>query len=260
MYQKTAHTYKRLVYAFYNKPDWENDYITLLHCKMLERYINVFDEVVFCIIIDDLSDTNAIKKIEKHILTIYNKNITFKIVENNNYRETYVFYTEIFLKMKQLDGLTFFAHTKGQSEMESREEAIAFILGSYFFSLENTDNIDKYPFYGSFKMLNNSPLSMKGNRYDWFYVGTFFWGNYNKIYNEHKNNFVLFSNRWFNEMFPGWLYESEKCGSLGNCYFDVAKGKPNNAFELTLNSYGSLDIFKDYVILYEELVKEFTEK
>jgi hypothetical protein len=34
---------------------------------MLERYINIFDEVVFCIIIDNVNDINAIKNISGKI-------------------------------------------------------------------------------------------------------------------------------------------------------------------------------------------------
>lgn len=260
MCQTPAYIFKRLIYSYYHSDKNETVFINKIHLKMLKRYINIFDEVVFCIIIDNVNDINAIKNIELNILKIYNKNITFKVYENNNYRETSVFYNEIFTKMNSLNGLTFFAHTKGQSEMESYEEAIAFILGSYFFSLENIDNISTYPFYGSFKMINNYPLPSRGNKYEWFYVGTFFWGDYMRIYSENKNNFPLFSTRWFNEMLPGDLYNNYECGSLCGKYFDVANGRPKNAFELTENTYGDLDIFKKYLILYKELIDEFIEK
>ena len=67
------------------------------------------------------------------------------------------------------------------------EEIIAFVLGSYYFSLENIDKIGDYPFYGSFKMINNLPSANKTNKHKWFYVGTFFWGDYQRIYGEHKH-------------------------------------------------------------------------
>ena len=260
MFQKIAHTYKRLVYAFYCSEDDNNDYIKQLHYRILERYINIFDEVIFCIIINDVNDIETIKNVEKRILSMCHNDISFKIYENTNYRETHIFYEEIFLRMKDLYGSTFFAHSKGGGVMNSREEIIAFILGAYFFSLEKNENVPDYPFYGSFKMVNNGPISSMGTKYDWFYVGTFFWGNYEQVYNEKKMVFPIFSTRWFDEMFPGELYEEWKCGSLNNCCFRVEDRKPVDAFDLIETTYGKEPIFGEYLKLYNELIDEFAER
>lgn len=255
MYQTPVYTFKRMVYGYYCSNDENSDFIKELHLKMLERYINIFDDVIFCIIIDDINNLEVIRDIQKRIISIRRGSITFKLYENSNYRESDVFYNEIFLKMKELNGLTFFGHSKGVGVLESYEEIIAFVLGSYYFSLENIDKIGDYPFYGSFKMINNLPSANKTNKHKWFYVGTFFWGDYQRIYGEHKK-WPLFSSRWFNELFPGEFYEHEKCGCLDDKFIDATE-PPKTAFELIEKIYDYDDNMQKYLMLYNELIEYF---
>jgi hypothetical protein len=254
MRQTPVSTFKRMVYAFYCSTDEDSIFYENLHFKLLERYINIFDEVIFCITINDINDIDTIKRIEKRVLSIRNGDVIFKIYENTNYRETFVYYNEIFLKMKELNGLTFFAHSKGRGEMESIEEIINFIAGAYFFSLEKIDDVGKYPFYGSFKMVNNSPMKHKGLKYMWFYVGTFFWGDYQRIYKEKSKFLPKFSSRWFNEMLPGELYWPEECGSYSDGF---VAGKMFNAFHLLNEVYGKTPLIKDFYFLYNNLLNTF---
>lgn len=173
MFQTPAYIFKRMVYSFYVTNTVGGIFLNEIHFEMLKKYINIFNEVIFCIIIDDITDISKIKEIEKRVMSFRNGDIQFKIYENSNYRETEVFYNEIFLKMDELNGLTFYAHSKGQGVMNDMEETIFFIIAAYYFSLENIDNVNYYPFYGSFKMINNSPILTKGLKHMWFYVGTF---------------------------------------------------------------------------------------
>ena len=253
MYQTPAYIFKRMVYAFYASND--NNFIDELHYKLLERYINVFDEVIFCIIIDDINDRDTISNIEKRITSFRNGDVIFKVYENSNYRESEVFYNEIFLQMERLHGMTFFAHSKGKGVMETTEEIIAFITAIYYFSLNDLSEIGNQPFYGSLKMINNTPLGGDFIRHKWFYVGTFFWGDYQRIHNECKK-FPYFSSRWFDETFPGELYNHEKCGSFHNEYIDASK-KPLNAFELIERIHGNDEQMQDYLSLYNEFINYF---
>lgn len=255
-YQTPASIFKRLIFAFYYSENDEIKKYNEIHFRLLERYINIFDEVIFCITIDNVNDYKTINEIQKRIISFRNGNITFKIYENTNYRETNVFYNEIFLKMEKLYGTTFFAHSKGKGVLENIEEIVGFITASYFFSLENIERINEYPFYGSLKMINNSPMGRKGNKYMWFYVGTFFWGNYQRIYREKKGKFPNFSTRWFNEMLPGELYDMSKCGSLYDCFCD-ATIKPTDPFELIYRTYGNIDLYDKYCELYYEIINNF---
>ena len=253
MSQTLASIFKRMVYSFYCSKSEASFFYEELHFKILERYINIFDEVIFCIIIDDVNDIETIKRIEKKVISIRNKDVIFKIYENTNYRETDVFFNEIFLKMSELNGITFYAHSKGRGVMNNIEEVIGFITASYYFSLEDITDVDKYSFYGSFKMLNNSPIGNIYPKYQWFYVGTFFWGDYQKIYNENKNKFPLYSSRWFNEMLPGNLYSHEECGSFNNEYID-ATVKPNDPYELLIRTHGNNEKINDFFSFYYEIV------
>lgn len=257
MYQTPASIFKRMVYAYYHSNNEEINIINNIHLKILERYINIFDEVIFCIIIDDVNDKKNIKEIERKVLVIRNGDITFKTYQNGDYRETSVFYNEIFLKMKDLYGLTFFAHSKGRGVLSDINETIAFISAVYFFSLENIDSIGDYPFYGSLKMINNSPYNSRGTKYMWFYVGTFFWGDYQRVYQEKNKCFPNISSRWFDETFTGELYDNIECGSYANEFID-ATIKPINAYDLIERIHGNNEIMGEYLAFYNELINLFT--
>lgn len=256
MCQTPVSTFKRLVFAFYYSENEEIKKYNELHFKMLERYINIFDEVIFCITIDDINDIKSINEIQKRVISFRNGGVTFKVYENTNYRETNVFYNEIFLKMKDLYGATFFAHSKGRGIIETTEETISFIVAAYFFSLENINDVCNFPFYGSFLMKNNSPMKNKGTKNMWFYVGTFFWGNYQQIYNEKKNKFPVFSTRWFDEMFPGELYDANECGSLDGDFID-ATIKPVSPYDLIERTYGNNKLYDTFVEFYNNIIIDF---
>ena len=253
MYQTHVSTFKRMVYAFYYSDDISIQTINEIHFKILERYINIFDEIVFCIIIDNINNKEVIREIEKRVISIRNGDVIFKIYENSNYRECDVFYNEIVLKMKDLHGMTFFGHSKGSGVLDKIEETVAIVTALYYFSLENVENIEKYPFYGSLKMINNSPSWYIGPKYMWFYVGTFFWGDYQRIYYE-KNNMPLYSSRWFDEMFPGNLYSHEECGSFCEEYID-ATIKPLTPFDLIERIHGANPIMEKYILFYNDLME-----
>lgn len=58
---------KRMVYSFYVNDDSFEHPINKLHFKLLERYIHKFDEVIFCIIIDDRERYDLIQRIEEFL-------------------------------------------------------------------------------------------------------------------------------------------------------------------------------------------------
>lgn len=253
-YRTPASIFKRLIFAFYCSNNEEDKIVRDLHLKMLEKYINMFDDVIFCFIINNDEDFGLVKEVEKTIIRFRNKDISFKIYENTNYREALVYYNEIFLKMEELNGVTFFAHSKGWGNLHTKEELVAFISAAYFFSLEDLNNVHRFPFYGSLKMKNNSPSNNTPIKNEWFYVGTFFWGNYQLVYRDHKNRFPAFSNRWFDECFPGNLYSFEECGSFNDEYID-ATIKPINSIDLIEKIHGKNEIMNKYISLYNSMLK-----
>ena len=135
---------KRMVFAFYlNNKTFDNKF-NQLHFKLLKKYINIFDEVIFGLIVDEDIDVEVINRFQCLILSFYHKNISFHIYENTEYREALVFYNEIACKMANLDGWTFYGHNKHSSDMEE-SALIEWICGLYYFNLEkiNEDYIVK---------------------------------------------------------------------------------------------------------------------
>lgn len=79
---------KRMIYSFYVNDDSFEHPINKLHFKLLERYIHKFDEVIFCIIIDDRERYDLIQKLKSLSLVYFIKNLLSKymiirIIENH---------------------------------------------------------------------------------------------------------------------------------------------------------------------------------
>jgi hypothetical protein len=128
----------RLIFSFYLTNDNLYDEINQLHLRLLSRYLWLFEDVIFCIIVDDNVEYKVIKELQKIVLGISYRNITFKIYENTNYRESYVLYNELATKLKELDGLTFFGHNKGISDTFGVENTKLWIAALYFFLLKQS--------------------------------------------------------------------------------------------------------------------------
>lgn len=216
---------KRMIYSFYVNDDSFEHPINKLHFKLLERYIHKFDEVIFCIIIDDRERYDLIQRIEEFVISIFHKKLTFKIYDNTDYRESLVFYNEIATQIKNLDGYTFFGHNKGISDVGSYYYIQMWVAAMYYFNLEldialsaNNSNI----FYGALKTDGVNKCAEKFYdtiipKHNWCYCGTFFWGKYQELYKllEHRREEIpLLTNRWYSELFPGEVTET----NYGNCY------------------------------------------
>lgn len=216
-------TKKRMVFAFYlNAKTFDNKY-NQLHFRLLKRYINIFDEVVFGIIVDKDIDVELITKLQCLILSFYHKNITFHIYNNTEYREALVFYNEIALKMGLLDDWTFYGHNKHTSDMDE-DSLTEWICGLYYFNLEKlcNDNNDDLTcivpidqtgicFYGN-PLLTDVDFDLKGvrNKYKYYYAGSFYWGKYQEVARVLRNYEIplpQLTNRYYSEMFPGEILD-----------------------------------------------------
>jgi hypothetical protein len=223
-----------MVFSFFINKGWENHRLNRFHINLLKRYIGGFDEVIFCIIIDDINDHETILSFETAIINLGVKNIQFKIYENTNFRESLVYKKEIVDKMSKLDGCTFFGHNKGISYIEQTEDMYKWVAALYYFNLEVgliNYNMNGDCFYGGLKCYNIRLEDYDENaagvlpKYNWFYCGTFFWGKYQEIYYLLKNmgrEIPPMMSRWFDEMFPGNILESKWGTSYGNVGADSA--------------------------------------
>lgn len=224
---------KRLVFSFYLDENAFEKQVNNLHFKLLKRYINIFDEIIFCIIPNIDVDSKHINQLQKTILDFTHKDITFKIVENTNYRESLVFKTEIVDKMMELDGLTFFGHNKGISYADVTNDTLKWILAMYYFNLEvelPSNGLNGRCFYGALKSKDifledyTERSAVVLPKYNWVYCGTFFWGKYQEISNLLKNmgrEIPGMYSRWFDEMFPGNVLEEFWGSCYGEC--DVSR-------------------------------------
>ena len=87
---------KTLVYSFFVNKEWADAVTNRIHFECLKFYSYIFDEIKITLLIDDVNDVNTIASVEKLFLDIFKqKEITFKVLENNIFREASVFYNEI---------------------------------------------------------------------------------------------------------------------------------------------------------------------
>lgn len=262
---------KRMVFSFFLDNGWKESFVNQLHLRLLRKYIRDFDEVIFCIITDDINDIDNILALEREIISLYPKNITFKIYENTNYRESLVFRDEIVNKMKDLDGLTFFGHNKGISYENPDEGVFKWVAALYYFNLEvglvNFD-LNGDCFYGGLKSTNIRLEDYEENatgvlpKYGWFYCGTFFWGKYQEIYHLLKNKNIEIPpmmSRWFDEMFPGNILESKWGETYGRCVADkgIIFGRGENIDEYIMYTYKNYEwVYNDFIDFYNNVMKE----
>lgn len=209
---------KTLVYSFYVNNEWMDAVTNRIHFECLKAYSDIFDEVKITLLIDDVNDIDTITSVEKFFLDIFKqKEITFKVSENNIFREASVFYNEIATKIGKLNGLVFFAHNKGITNVTDGYELDSiyrWINSMYFLSLGYSEEAvkkltdERYLAYGSLLDFvnaeeNSTPyLDMgKGN---FMYTGTFFWmnvGTLNDYLSKSKAQILQFTDRWYAENF-----------------------------------------------------------
>lgn len=218
---------KRLIFSFYLNEETFNNPINLLHFKLMARYMPMFDEIIFCIIKDEWTSDEMVRELQTTIIRMGCGNIQFKMYENTNYRESYVIYNEVVLKLKELDGYTMWAHNKGMSDKMDIDDIKKWVCALYFFTLEQplpTENAASL-FFGPLKCINCNKLytTAFNNRFNWFFAGTFFWMRCQEIYNHiilKGYELPLMTNRWFSEMFPGWITSEENAATYCNVRLD----------------------------------------
>lgn len=207
---------KKLVFYFYANPQNINCEINKTHFACLREYIGIFDECLFVISVDDINNFELIKKVEKKFLDINkNGNITFKVHQNNEFRESSAFKKEVADKLGE-DKLVFFGHNKGTTNTDYDKSVIqAWVNGMYFYSLNFINEVldyllnKQYFSYGSF-LAKEDGYHYFVSKYNWAYIGTFFWINSGKILNFIKSHNIEIPNladRFYAEDFLSNLYD-----------------------------------------------------
>jgi len=240
-------SYKRLVFNFYGTENFEDSISNKVHFNCLNHYSQIFDETIICISVSEPQNLDLIQQIkEKFIGIIKSKIITFKIVPNSIFGESNTFNEEIVKKLSKLDGITFFAHNKGLTNIDNpicdNNSVLRWICGSYFYNLEFIEEVEyclihqlKPLFYGSYLTLDEGIL----NKQHVWYAGTFYWLNAAKIdkyCNSTGITMPLMSDRYFDELFPGNIIGWEEGFGLASHNSKIIYMK-----NLYVNSKGSTD-------------------
>lgn len=174
---------KKLIYAFYAKDKCNNE-IYNLHYKLIEQYINLFDDVELYILYDkyDLQLFDYIISKFKH------NNLIITLIKNDKeLREGKIFYNYILKDLDKLkDNIVFFAHTKGVTN-EINDNLKLWICGCYYLSLNFFDE--------AINELNNGKICY-GSIYNYDYRNNHDY-TYNYIFSGsfmflHINNLVSF--------------------------------------------------------------------
>lgn len=207
---------KRLLFHLYAGNEWIANEAIRIHLSCIKHYCSIFDDVVIVVAMDDENE-HLLPEIKNTIVNVVDvPSLTIKVVKNTPLREAKTFYDEAV--NDNYNGLTFFAHSKGASNIaNSRYNCsyiIDWILGLYWLSLNFVDEAEQCllcstqnmnsPFFGSFACIERD-----GNLFERAaYSGAFYWVNMGYVKNEMSINgfdFPVMSTRMFAEEFPGHI-------------------------------------------------------
>lgn len=213
---------KKLVFYFYITRENVNSEVYRVHYACLEKYIGIFDEVLFVISVDDVNDFELINSFE-HRLTDIRKSgdIKFVIHQNDGFRESWAFKKYVVDCIPE-DKFVFFGHSKGITNVEKWDKNVLYnwIIGMYFYNFnfmnEVEDDFIKWTTfaYGSFLFTGDW---FETTRYKWFYSGAFFWLHSSKLYNylkQHDIEIPKFADRLYAENFLGNIVAFNRDGFM----------------------------------------------
>lgn len=259
---------KKLVFAFYLSKNYVSEIVNI-HFNCLRAFSHVFDEVEIVFILDREYDRNNLLDAEKRFVEIFcGKPITFKHVDNTQYREALVFQNEVVERLGEGE-LVFFAHNKGVTNVEKydKKQIYTWVMAMYFYSLNYMDEVNdallnkKFMSYGPFLTQNDEPE--KPTKHGWYYVGTFFWINSRKVQQYAVNNEItlpLMGDRFYAEEFlaniyPSWPYVT--AASHGYRYLRNATNYYEDAADCLTNCYNPAE--EGFYDFYEEILRQSNE-
>ena len=279
---------KTLLYYIYVTPDFFTRITNLVNIECLRRYSNVFDSAKIFLSLDDTNDKELINKVEHLFIDMgFNGNISFVIHKNDEYRESAVLKEELADKLYELDGLIFFGHGKGFSNIDTgyeKESMLHWIAGEYYLSLQFIDEVldlitgsSTFSAYGSFPMILNErkhtddvlekdELYLGRIKYNWCYSGTFFWVNPARLYDQmavFRQEVPRMHNRYYSEKFLGNVmsYGGNACGHnmmylwhTNNMYND---GVAESCIKFILKTDEEMGRYYEF---YKEILKNVKER
>lgn len=214
------------MFYFYLTEELSDSEIYRFHLYCLNKYAHIFDKMTFILSLNDTNNIELIRKWENKLLRLHTKGtIEFEIHKNDEFKESASFKEHVSDKLGENE-LVFFGHGKGVTNIEkySKEQIYMWIAGMYFYNLNFMDEVEeslvnkKYMSYGSFLCKNQEYKDFRYTKYQWYYIGTFFWINSGKIKNYITANEIelpLLCERFYDEDFLGNIYD---CWPTRNAY------------------------------------------
>ena len=264
---------RRLIFHFYAVKGFEDNPAYKMHFACLRKYSHVFDSAKFIISVDDVKDRELISQVASKIAACgFVENTEFVVRENGIYREAETFKREIADNLDNLSGLTFFAHTKGVSNVVSRPEIthsiLRWIFGCYYLSLTFLHDVHAQMqmyqhfcqrfFYGPF--LRSIPQNNNGApKYGAEYEGAFFWINCFALSDYLKENGKEIPRdfgRFYAERFPGEMFPiGERIGSYQYRYYE-GEGLYENSDAIIEIIFTNEKDLEDFNNEYSKLIAE----
>ena len=200
---------KRLVFFIYVDVKYKDSKLYDLHLYNLEKYIKCFDFCTFHLSFSEFSKENLdfANELMCRIMAFSSeKDIEFKFRHNSIFREADCFEEEVISRIKnETKEIVFFAHARGLT-FGLNESNLMWISAMYYFNLNFVDDVDRHFLTTTSrpqKIFYGFPMSYcdksRGEKYNWFYPGTFFWIKCDSV-------------NFFSEMFKLKLYEKhDRC-------------------------------------------------
>ena len=206
---------RRLVFHFYANKGWQGNIANICHFNCLKHFSNVFDEATI-VVCDGGAGEESISEAKHLFVDIFDSiPVTVKTAQNTHYFEAETFYNEIVSKAGKLDGITFFAHNKGVSNVNDKDKSktaiLSWICGLYYYGLNFADEAEKEltadkrtTFYGPYLMT----ASYIKNKSNLWYAGTFYWVNAGRLL-RNSDELPCIYDREYAERMPGDVLDRE---------------------------------------------------
>lgn len=255
---------RHLVFHFYVPKEYKGNVAIRMHLECLKMYSSLFDSAVFSLCFEDDDKSLAIE-VEKDIMDCgFVKDVRFIIEDNTLLTESVTFKNHVIDHLDELDGMVFFGHTKGVTNVKNEnyniENIKKWIFSLYFYSFEFIDEAEKILFYPQpWQATFFGPLKTTydgGNTFH--YPGTFFWLNPSMLYNDIRSGFVeipKLANRTYAEDMPFIYKESDTCHRVA-CHNGLSShhlGLYNVNFDSVIRFFGDYEYF---MIKYNEIIEK----
>ena len=245
---------KTLVFRFFVPSEYKENIAIRMHLECLRRYSHIFDSAIFSICFEN-DDMSRAAEVEKDIMDCgVVKDVRFVLEENSPFTESIAIKKYILDRLEELDGLVFFGHTKGVTNVKTFsydvDSKLKWVYSLYFYNLEFIDDVERNliyctpyiaTFYGALRTTMDECKHFH-------YPGTFYWINPKGLYNDVNSGLVTIpklANRSFGESLPIIYETSDTCHAVA-CYgqrwmywYDLYHGNMDAVIKL----FGEYDLF-----------------